>query len=48
MKLHIGGEATKEGWTIFNIQKKEHVDIVGNLEDLSQFNKISLNVIAIK
>ena len=42
MKLHIGGEETKEGWTIFNIQKKKHVDIVGSLEDLSQFSENSI------
>ena len=45
MKLHIGGEETKEGWTIFNIQKKKHVDIVGSLEDLSQFSENSIEQI---
>ena len=37
MKLHIGGKQAKEGWTIFNIQKMDYVDIVGDIRDLSQF-----------
>ena len=45
MKLHIGGETPKDGWTIFNIQKKKHVDIVGSLEDLSQFSENSIEQI---
>ena len=38
MKLHIGGQTTKEGWKILNIQKKDGVDFVGDLTDLSQFS----------
>jgi|TARA_B110000967_G_C18569609_1_gene404177 predicted SAM-dependent methyltransferase len=45
MKLHIGGETPKDGWTIFNIQKKKHVDIVGSLEDLSRFGEDSIDEI---
>ena len=37
MKLHIGGKKQKEGWTIFNIQDTDYVDIVGDITDLSQF-----------
>ena len=38
MKLHIGGEETKEGWKILNIQKKPGVDFIGDITDLSQFD----------
>ena len=38
MKLHIGGQTTKDGWKILNIQKKDGVDFVGDLSDLSQFS----------
>jgi predicted SAM-dependent methyltransferase len=37
MKLHIGGEAPKDGWKILNIQPKPHVDYIGDISDLSQF-----------
>jgi len=37
MKLHIGGEEVKPNWKILNIQKKEGVDFVGDISDLSQF-----------
>ena len=42
MKLHIGGQTTKEGWKILNIQKKDGVDFVGDLTDLSQFSDNSI------
>ena len=42
MKLHIGGQTTKDGWKILNIQKKDGVDFVGDLTDLSQFSDIPL------
>ena len=45
MKLHIGGWATKEGWKILNIQKKENVDFVGDISDLSQFKNNSIDEI---
>ena len=45
MKLHIGGKQAKEGWTIFNIQKMDYVDIVGDIRDLSQFQDESLEII---
>tara|TARA_B100000780_G_C20897697_1_gene357285 strand:- start:84 stop:593 length:510 start_codon:yes stop_codon:yes gene_type:complete len=45
MKLHIGGEIAKDGWTIFNIQKKKDVDIIGDLEDLDQFSENSIKEI---
>jgi predicted SAM-dependent methyltransferase len=45
MKLHIGGEEPKEGWKILNIQKKPHVDFIGNISDLSQFEDQSIDEI---
>lgn len=41
MKLHIGGESKKEGWSILNIQQKPGVDFIGDINDLSQFNDSS-------
>ena len=45
MQLHIGGEEIKEGWKILNIQKKEGVDFVGDISDLSQFEENSVEEI---
>ena len=45
MKLHIGGEQVKEGWKILNIQKKDGVDYVGDISDLSQFKDNSIEEI---
>ena len=45
MKLHIGGEEKKEGWKILNIQKKENVDYIGDITDLSQFEENSIEEI---
>jgi len=45
MKLHIGGWVAKEGWKILNIQKKDNVDFVGDISDLSQFKENSINEI---
>ena len=45
MKLHIGGKEAKEGWKILNIQKKENVDFVGDMSDLSQFKNNSIDEI---
>tara|TARA_B100001564_G_scaffold338756_1_gene330864 strand:+ start:411 stop:920 length:510 start_codon:yes stop_codon:yes gene_type:complete len=45
MKLHIGGEEIKEGWKILNIQKKQGVDFIGDISDLSQFEDNSLDEI---
>ena len=45
MKLHIGGEEKKEGWKILNIQKKQYVDFVGDITDLSQFEENSIEEI---
>jgi len=35
MRLHIGGNVRKEGWTVLNVQPGPHVDIVGSCTDLS-------------
>ena len=45
MKLHIGGEQKKDGWKILNIQKKDNVDFIGNITDLSQFENNSIEEI---
>ena len=45
MKLHIGGEQVKEGWKILNIQKKDGVDFIGDISDLSQFDDDSIEEI---
>ena len=45
MKLHIGGEEVKEGWKILNIQKKDGVDFIGDISDLSQFEEHSIDEI---
>ena len=45
MKINIGGEAKKEGWMNYNVQKKPNVDIVGNINDLSQFENESVEEI---
>ncbi len=45
MKLHIGGEQKKEGWKILNIQKKNGVDFIGDISDLSQFSENSVEEI---
>ena len=45
MKINIGGETKKDGWKNLNVQKKPDVDIVGNIEDLSQFEDESIEEI---
>tara|TARA_B100000029_G_C17337523_1_gene874066 strand:+ start:319 stop:828 length:510 start_codon:yes stop_codon:yes gene_type:complete len=45
MKLHIGGKEAKEGWKILNIQKNENVDFIGDISDLTQFEKESVEII---
>jgi len=37
MRLHIGGEITKDGWKILNISEKPGVDYIGDISDLSMF-----------
>jgi predicted SAM-dependent methyltransferase len=41
MKLHIGGEAVKDGWAILNISQKPGVDFIGDISDLSMFENDS-------
>lgn len=41
MNLHIGGKQRKEGWHVLNIQPGEHVDFIGDISDLSQFENDS-------
>jgi len=37
IRLHIGGQAVKDGWKILNVQPGPHVDYVGCCTDLSAF-----------
>ena len=37
IKLHIGGEEARPGWTILNVQDGPEVDTVADCRDLSQF-----------
>ena len=37
LRLHVGGETLKAGWTILNIQPGDHVDIAADCTNLSQF-----------
>lgn len=37
LRLHLGGEHVKPGWTIVNAQAKPGVDVVGTVTDLSMF-----------
>lgn len=37
IRLHLGGHEVREGWTLMNAQKREGVDVVGNITDLSMF-----------
>ncbi len=45
MKLHIGGEEIKDGWSILNIQEGPGVDYLGTCTDLSQFSDNSIEAI---
>ena len=38
LRLHIGGETAKEGWTILNVQPGPHVDTLGDCRDLSAYS----------
>lgn len=42
MRLHIGGEEPKAGWKILNVQNMPHVDFVGDIVDLTQFDDQSV------
>jgi predicted SAM-dependent methyltransferase len=41
LRLHLGGAAVREGWTIVNIQPGPGVDHVGSCTDLSVFGDAS-------
>src|SRR6185295_517142 len=45
LRLHIGGEAIRDGWKIFNIQPKPGGDLVCKCLDLSQFADNSITEI---
>jgi predicted SAM-dependent methyltransferase len=45
MKLHIGGQEKHPDWKIFDIEKREEVDYVGDASDLSQFEDESIEAI---
>jgi len=42
LKLHIGGQEAKPGWTVLNAQAGPNVDIVGDFRDLSAFADASV------
>ena len=44
-RLHIGGTVRKEGWTVLNALPGDHVDIVGDLRDLSALNDASFDLV---
>lgn len=37
LRLHIGGEHVREGWTIVNVKQVPGVDVIGSATDLSAF-----------
>ena len=43
MRLHIGGETAKPGWTVLNAQPGPHVDKVGDFRDLTAFPDHSID-----
>lgn len=45
MKLHIGGQEKHPEWKIFDIEKRDEVDYVGDASDLSQFEDESIEAI---
>ncbi|MDX2254568.1 MAG: methyltransferase domain-containing protein [Pseudanabaenaceae cyanobacterium bins.39] len=45
MKLHIGGTSAHPDWKIFDIEKRDEVDFVGDAADLSQFEDESVDAI---
>lgn len=45
IRLHIGGEEAKDGWTIFNVQDGPDVDAVGDCRDLSAYSDNSVTEI---
>lgn len=45
LRLHIGGEAVKEGWKIVNIKPLPGVDFLGSATDLSVFQDGTVDAI---
>ena len=45
LKLHLGGELVRPGWTIVNAQPAPGVDVVGTITDLSAFADASADTI---
>jgi len=37
LKLHIGGKERREGWKILDVEKRDEVDLVGDIRDLKSF-----------
>lgn len=42
IRLHIGGEEAREGWTILNVRDGPDVDMVGDCRDLAAFARGSV------
>lgn len=45
MKLHIGGQEIKEGWTILDIEERPEVDIVSDASKLDSIEDNSVSII---
>lgn len=45
LKLHLGGELVRPGWTIVNAQPSPGVDVVGTVTDLSAFADSSADAV---
>ena len=45
LRLHIGGEEPKAGWTILNVQEGPNVDALGDCRDLSGYSDGSVTEI---
>lgn len=43
LRLHVGGEESKPGWKIFNLQPGPSVDYVGDCSDLAAFADASVD-----
>lgn len=44
MRLHIGGTVRRYGWMVFDAVKRDEVDVVGEVTDLSAFQDNSFSV----
>jgi predicted SAM-dependent methyltransferase len=45
IKLHIGGQETRQGWTIVDIEERPEVDLVSDASSLEAFEDESVSII---